>query len=107
MHRRPWWFVMTLAAAAAGCQAGQTDGEDVTAASAAVATSGVDLIAIGTLDGHAGDLSSSTAASLENGVPGNLLGGLGSGLAYAGWNTFVALPDRGPNAAGYHAAVAA
>ena len=36
--------------------------------------------------------------TLENGAPANLLGGLGSGLAYASGNTFLALPDRGPNA---------
>ena len=30
-----------------------------------------------------------TAAPLENGAPGNLLGGLGSGLAYAGCDTFL------------------
>ena len=42
------------------------------------------------------DFAVETAAPLENGVPGNRLGGLGSGLAYAGGNTFLALPDRGP-----------
>lgn len=42
---------------------------------------------------------------LENGLPGNILGGLGSGLAYAGGNTFLALPDRGPNATSYNAMV--
>ncbi len=34
----------------------------------------------------------------ENGVRGNRLGGIGSGLAYLGGDYFVALPDRGPNA---------
>jgi hypothetical protein len=51
------------------------------------------------------DLSSETAAPLENGVPGNQLGGIGSGLAYAGGNTFLAIPDRGPNAVSYNSAV--
>ncbi len=30
-----------------------------------------------------------------------MLGGIGSGLAWAGGNTFLALPDRGPNATAY------
>ncbi|HVU24375.1 MAG TPA: esterase-like activity of phytase family protein [Opitutus sp.] len=65
----------------------------------------VDLIAIGTISGAYEDLSTSTAAPLENGVAGNLLGGIGSGLAYAGGNTFLALPDRGPNANPYNSAI--
>ena len=62
-----------------------------------------------------GSLTSSSAGSyadlsgltglLENGVPGNLLGGLGSGVAWAGGTTYVAVPDRGPNAVTYNAAV--
>jgi hypothetical protein len=40
--------------------------------------------------------------TLENGVPANLLGGLGSGITYAGGNTFLALPDRGPNAVAFN-----
>ncbi len=50
------------------------------------------------------DLSGLTG-TLENGLPGNVLGGLGSGLAYAGGNTFYGLPDRGPNATSYNSAV--
>ena len=65
----------------------------------------VKLIAVGTVDGAYEDLSAATAAPLENGVPGNRLGGVGSGLAYAGGNTFLALPDRGPNADAYNSAV--
>ncbi|MFA9219473.1 MAG: esterase-like activity of phytase family protein, partial [Sphingomonadaceae bacterium] len=65
----------------------------------------VELIAIGTLSGLGNDLSSATAGALENGAPGNLLGGLGSGLSYAGGNTFIATPDRGPNASAYNALV--
>jgi hypothetical protein len=43
------------------------------------------------------DLSGLTYA-LENGVPANSLGGFGSAITYASGNTFLALPDRGPNA---------
>jgi len=78
----------------------------ILAAPAANAT--VVLLASGTLTGSAAgpdtDLSGLTG-TLENGVAANLLGGLGSGLAYAGGNTFLALPDRGPNAQSYNAAV--
>ncbi len=69
------------------------------------AQAGVRLLAIGQLDAHRGDLSSATAATLENGVPGNLLGGLGSSLDYVGCDVFVALPDRGPNAVGFDPAI--
>ena len=62
----------------------------------APARADVSLLAIGTLPGTT-DLSGLTGA-LENGVPGNILGGLGSGIAFAGGDTFLALPDRGPNA---------
>jgi hypothetical protein len=61
----------------------------------------IDLLAVGSLSGNISDLSSATAGPLENGVAGNLLGGLGSGLAWAGGNTFIATPDRGPNATSY------
>ena len=61
------------------------------------------LIAIGTLNGSSAgvnkDLSGLTGL-LENGIAGNFLGGIGSGLAYAGGNTFIATPDRGPNTDG-------
>ena len=65
----------------------------------------VKLIATGSLSGSIGDLSTKTSAPLENGTPGNLLGGIGSGLSYAGCNTFIAIPDRGPNAVSYNSAV--
>ncbi|SDD70729.1 esterase-like activity of phytase family protein [Paraburkholderia lycopersici] len=64
-----------------------------------------DLIATGQLSGTIGDRATQTAAPLENGVAGNLLGGIGSGVAYAGCETFLALPDRGPNAVPFNAAV--
>ena len=57
------------------------------------------LLGIGNLTG-ASDKSGLTG-TLESGVKENVLGGLGSGLAYAGGNTFLALPDRGPNAEVY------
>ncbi|MFC0400031.1 esterase-like activity of phytase family protein [Paraburkholderia rhizosphaerae] len=72
---------------------------------ASTAHAGVDLIAKGQISGLIGDLSSETAAPLENGAAGNLLGGIGSGMSYAGCNTFVAVPDRGPNAISYNAAI--
>ncbi len=62
----------------------------------------IDLIAIGEVNANYQDLSTRTAGPLENGVAGNILGGVGSGLAYAGGNTFVATPDRGPNANPYN-----
>jgi len=52
------------------------------------------LIAIGTVSGLYEDFAEQTAGTLENGFPGNRLGGIGSGLAYAGGNTFLAVPDR-------------
>ena len=65
----------------------------------------VDLVATGSVSGTYEDFSVETAGPLESGVPGNLLGGIGSALAYAGCNSFVALPDRGPNALVYNAAI--
>lgn len=61
------------------------------------------LIAIGTLGGTS-DLSGLTG-TLENGLAANVLGGIGSGLAWAGGNIFVATPDRGPNATPYNSRV--
>src|SRR5262249_1348626 len=63
------------------------------------------LIAMGSISGTRSDLSRTTSAALDNGVAGNLLGGLGSGLAYAGFNLFLAVPDRGPNAVAYNSSV--
>lgn len=72
------------------------------------ASAQVNLLAVGELtDSKAGyytDLSGLNY-NLENGVPANLLGGLGSGLAWAGANTFLALPDRGPNAVSFDALI--
>lgn len=72
------------------------------------AKAAVTYFANGTLTGSAAgqgvDLSGLTGP-LENGQAGNVLGGLGSGLAWAGGNTFLAVPDRGPNAIGYASSV--
>ena len=59
------------------------------------------LLAVGSLtESKAGPYTDLSGLDniLENGVPANLLGGLGSGIAWAGDNTILALPDRGPNA---------
>ncbi|MBB4844100.1 hypothetical protein HNP55_002636 [Paucibacter oligotrophus] len=61
----------------------------------------VELIAMGSLSGAATD-KSGLGYQLENGTAANLLGGMGSGLAWAGGNTFLALPDRGPNALAFN-----
>ena len=61
----------------------------------------VKLLAVGSLtSSSAGSFTdlSGLHNTLENNDPANMLGGLGSGLAYASGNTFLALPDRGPNA---------
>jgi len=62
------------------------------------------LLANGTLTGSSAgyytDLSG-LQGTMENGVAKTLLGGLGSGLAWAWGNTFIAVPDRGPNAVSY------
>ena len=66
------------------------------------------LAAIGSLSssgaGSFADLSG-LGYTLENGVAANLLGGMGSGLAWAGGDTFLALPDRGPNAVAWNSAL--
>src|SRR5215831_8886035 len=59
------------------------------------------LIAVGSMSPDYEDFATQTAGLLENGIPGNRLGGMGSGLAYLGGDLFVALPDRGPNAKPY------
>ena len=71
----------------------------------AVSHAEVELISIGEISGAYEDLASQTAAPLENSVPGNRLGGIGSAIAYAGDSTFLTLPDRGPNAKPYNSSV--
>jgi len=71
---------------------------------AAPAAAQIRLLAVGELtSSRAGtyqDLSGLNY-NLENGVRATELGGFGSAIAYAGNNTFLALPDRGPNAVEY------
>jgi len=68
---------------------------------ASISQAQISLLAVGTLDqsraGTFQDLSGLTYP-LENGVRANELGGFGSAIANAGGFTFLALPDRGPNA---------
>ena len=75
---------------------------------AASAYAAVTFLATGTLTasaaGNYADLSE-LSSTLENGLPSNVLGGVGSGLAYAGGDIFLALPDRGPNANSYNSKV--
>ena len=73
------------------------------AVAAAPANAAVTLIAKGILGGTV-DLSG-LSGNLENGLAKNILGGLGSGLTYVGNNSFLATPDRGPNATPYNSAV--
>lgn len=68
----------------------------VAGALSASAQAAPSLIAIGELNNFA-DLSGLTG-TLESGVAANLFGGIGSGIAWAGGSTFLAMPDRGPNA---------
>ena len=92
-------------AMAMACGASPEPSESNAKTQSAITDATVELIAIGSLSGTLSDRSRETAGALENGVAGNLLGGIGSGLAYAGDNTFLALPDRGPNAVSYNSAV--
>src|SRR5215472_14322244 len=66
------------------------------------------VLAVGTLDqskaGPWADVSGLTY-TLENGVPANLLGGFGSAITHASGYTFLALPDRGPNAVEFDDAI--
>lgn len=72
------------------------------------ASGAVVLLANGTLTttsaGYYVDLSG-LQGTMENGVSKTLLGGMGSGLAWAWGNTFIGVPDRGPNAVSYDGAV--
>lgn len=54
--------------------------------------------------GYYTDLSG-LEGNMENGVAKTLLGGMGSGLGWAWGNTFIAIPDRGPNATPYDSKV--
>jgi hypothetical protein len=68
----------------------------------------INLIARGTLTGSsAGEYAdlSGLGDTLDNGVKANLLGGIGSGITHVSGDTFLAVPDRGPNAHKYNHAV--
>jgi hypothetical protein len=107
MRKRKHLFWLTVSLAANGCGSEQSirSQDPVATTESELATGTIDLIATGSLSGAVSDRSTDTAGALENGVAGNLLGGIGSGLAYAGGQKFLALPDRGPNAVSYNAAV--
>ena len=96
------WVLLLVAAG--GCQT-VDEAQSVTDVSGALSAAPIELIAIGTLDASGPDLASQTAGALENGVAGNLLGGLGSGIAHAGGTKFLSVPDRGPNAVAYDSAI--
>ncbi len=76
--------------------------------SASIAHAAPTLVAQGALTassaGALADLSGLTG-KLENGMAANILGGTGSGIAYAGNGMFVTVPDRGPNATVYNAKI--
>jgi len=85
-----WW----VAAVAAAVSLGGATGAEAQAK----------LIAKGTLVESSAGLYADLSGldyNLENGAPANLLGGLGSGLAWGYGDTFLALPDRGPNAVSF------
>lgn len=77
--------------------------------SGAIETQGqVKLIARGTLTESSAGLYQDLSGldyNLENGAPANLLGGLGSALTWGYGDTFLALPDRGPNAVSFDSLV--
>lgn len=92
-------MTMGTAACVSGCGAEQDVGDGADVAARAAALSASSLIATGTLTSPT-DLAPFTYP-IENGLPQNVLGGIGSGLAWAGGTTFLAVPDRGPNATSY------
>jgi hypothetical protein len=68
----------------------------------------VKLIAKGTLTESSAGLYADLSGldyNLENGAPANLLGGMGSGIAWGFGDAFLALPDRGPNAVSFDSLV--
>jgi hypothetical protein len=78
------------------------------ASTAFAAHAQVSLIAKGTLtSSRAGSYTdlSGLHGTLDNDVPANILGGLGSGLAHVSGDRFLTIPDRGPNAVSYNTAI--
>ena len=87
------------ASALLGACGPQQAGDDVTELRTSAVLASNSLLATATLD-RATDFTPFTD-TLENGMPQNVLGGIGSGLAWAGGTTFLGVPDRGPNATAY------
>jgi hypothetical protein len=88
--RKAWLYPVTIAAVLTLC---------LTFAKPAAAQ--IRLLAVGELtSSRAGTYTdlSGLNYNLENGVRATELGGFGSAITYAGGNTFLAVPDRGPNA---------
>jgi uncharacterized protein YjdB len=87
--------VTPVAAGTATITVTTVDGAKTATCAVTVAATGPQLIAMGALDG-ATDLSGLTG-TLEVPLPEAVLGGMGSGLAWAGGATFLAVPDLGPD----------
>jgi uncharacterized repeat protein (TIGR01451 family) len=94
---RPWLaltVVGSVAMGAAACAPEATSDPIERHTAALLGTSS--LLATASLSGTT-DFAGLTDV-LENGLRQNVLGGIGSGLTWAGGTTFLAVPDRGPNA---------
>ena len=75
---------------------------------AASATAQINLIAKGTLSSSSAGLNKDLSGlnyTLENGVSADLLGGFGSGITQLTGDTFLAIPDRGPNAVSFNSLI--
>jgi uncharacterized repeat protein (TIGR01451 family) len=90
------WLAVVAGSSLALAACGPQGPDETEARTAALTGTAPQLIATATLD-QAIDFAGLTDL-LENGLPQNVLGGIGSGLTYAGGTTFLAVPDRGPNA---------
>lgn len=91
----------SLAQVGCGQQVGTQEDIGTETRAAALAGTVPTLLAVGTLD-RATDLAP-FSETLENSLPQNVLGGVGSGLTWAGGTTFLGVPDRGPNATSFPA----
>jgi uncharacterized repeat protein (TIGR01451 family) len=98
MTRESRWALVFLAVGAlGGC--GRATADDVTEVRRAAVLGSSSFLATASL-GRPTDFAP-FSDTLENGLPQNVLGGIGSGLSWAGGTTFLAVPDRGPNATSY------
>jgi Esterase-like activity of phytase/IPTL-CTERM motif len=69
------------------------------------AQAAISLLGVGSIPATSSDLSG-LSGNLESGLPKNILGAFGSGIAYTGQGVrFIVVPDRGPNANAYNAAI--